>query len=100
MAQFYSTIKGARGEASRLGNKASGMRASIMSYQGCIDVRMGALADGNDWVTVWLRPHPQSDKRGGVGVCLFNGPCNAWDKISEAGQLGRQALLAEYMLPE
>lgn len=40
MAQFIGFVKGQRGEASRLGSKASGLDVIAASYQGCIEVRL------------------------------------------------------------
>jgi len=38
MARFLGTIQGQRGEASRLGSKASGLRVDASSWQGRISV--------------------------------------------------------------
>ncbi len=40
MAQFYGTLQGARGQASRLGNKQSGLNVSAASWSGRISVRL------------------------------------------------------------
>lgn len=36
MAHFYGTIRGQRGEASRLGGKASGLTTYAASWQGAV----------------------------------------------------------------
>jgi hypothetical protein len=36
MAQFYGSVHGSRGEATRLGGKGSGMRVLAASWQGAI----------------------------------------------------------------
>lgn len=53
MAHFYGTIKGSRGEASRLGTKASGLRTTTASWQGAVTVNM-VERNGVDYVEVWL----------------------------------------------
>lgn len=40
MAQFRGIIQGQRGEASRLGSKASGLTVEAASWQGKIEVRL------------------------------------------------------------
>ena len=40
MAHFYGTIQGQRGQASRLGTKASGLSVIAASWGGAIDVRI------------------------------------------------------------
>ncbi len=73
MAQFYATMKGARGEASRLGNKQSGINVSVKSWEGEINVRMYHL-HGEDHVRVTLGEH-----NGGCSITLYAGPCNGWN---------------------
>lgn len=40
MAHFYGTLQGSRGEASRLGTKASGLQVTAASWDGAIDVSL------------------------------------------------------------
>lgn len=40
MAHFYGTIKGQRGQASRLGGKTSGLETYAASWQGAVSVRL------------------------------------------------------------
>ena len=40
MAQFRGSMKGQRGEASRLGSKVSGLDAHIASWSGAVRVRL------------------------------------------------------------
>jgi len=74
MAQFYATMKGARGAASRLGSRASGMSVSVKSYEGEVNVHL-SHRDGVDYAYVTLGEHS-----GGVRVVLYNGPCSGWAK--------------------
>jgi hypothetical protein len=73
MAHFRGTIKGVRGEASRLGTKASGLTANIASWQGAVDVRLWHDEEtGQDMAEVSLSLHH------GVGTnrVLYSGPVN------------------------
>lgn len=55
MARFYGEIKGsARNPASRVGNKESGMMASISGWDLGIDVSLFVNSDGHDEVVVYL----------------------------------------------
>lgn len=40
MAHFIGTVKGTRGEASRLGSKASNMRTVAASWQGAVETML------------------------------------------------------------
>jgi hypothetical protein len=40
MAHFYGTIRGSRGEESRLGSKESGIASEVMSYGGVVSSRL------------------------------------------------------------
>lgn len=58
MAHFRGTIKGARGEASRLGHKRSGLCVEAQSWQGKVSVGLyHDEATGLDMARVWLVPH-------------------------------------------
>jgi hypothetical protein len=71
MAHFYGTIRGARGEASRLGHKSSGFRADAASWQGRASITLHHDEDtGRDIVTVRLEPHHGA----GVDRVLYRGP--------------------------
>ena len=52
MAQFRATIKGTRGEASRLGSKNSGIRADVNGWNSGIKV-LGYEYQGQDVFEVW-----------------------------------------------
>jgi hypothetical protein len=69
VAHFYGTVQGARGEASRLGNKASGLQAIAASYSGAVEVEL-QHRDGVDYARVCLRPWMGE----GVDRVLFDGP--------------------------
>lgn len=45
MSTFYSSIKGCRGEATRCGTFASGIRSSVQSYDGSIICNMDYSSD-------------------------------------------------------
>lgn len=38
MAQFFASIRGSKGEATRLGGKPSGMTAVVASWRGAVEV--------------------------------------------------------------
>jgi hypothetical protein len=69
MAHFYGTIKGHRGEASRLGMKASGLNVRAASWQGAVTVRLYDLG-GVDMAEVCLDTHHGA----GSSRVLYNGP--------------------------
>ena len=74
MAQFYATIRGARGPTSRLGHKGSGIRTHTMSYEGVIEVEMRWNEKLQcDEAVVTLRYHPNSSQSGVIRT-LFDGP--------------------------
>lgn len=54
MARFYATIKGNRGEASRMGTKDSGMQGHIRGWNLGARVIMSVDEDGKDICTVTL----------------------------------------------
>jgi hypothetical protein len=66
MARFYGTIQGARGPASRLGHRNSGLTVTAQSYTGDIVVELSAKGDDEDYVWIGARPH-----YGGASVCLY-----------------------------
>ena len=58
MAHFYGTIRGQRGEASRLGGKASGLTTYAASWQGAVRVELYYnSATDTDMVDVYLTQH-------------------------------------------
>ena len=71
MAHFYGTIQGARGEASRLGHKSSGLTVKAASWQGAV-LTVLSHVDGRDWATVYLTRH----RGAGIGIdrTLYDGP--------------------------
>jgi hypothetical protein len=70
MAHFYGTIKGGRGEASRLGHKASGLQVKAASWQGAVAVYLYVGTDGVDCARVCLTTHNGA----GTQRELYNGP--------------------------
>ena len=83
MAQFWGTIKGARGEASRLGHKASGLDTYAASWQGAVSVRLWHDAKtGRDMAQVELTTHHSA----GVHRSLYRGPVSgATCECTDAG---------------
>lgn len=83
MAHFRSTIKGHRGEASRLGTKTSGMDATVASWQGAVSVRLWHDEEtGQDMAEVALATHHGA----GVNRVLYRGPvCGATCECSDPG---------------
>lgn len=79
MAQFMGTVRGSRGEESRLGTKSSGMITRCMSYDGVVHTVMWHNElTGKDHVRVTLAQHP---KRGGNHIItLYDGPCSGEGK--------------------
>jgi hypothetical protein len=71
MAHFRGTVRGARGEARRLGHKSSGLTVEAQSWQGKVTVR---LYDnhGTDYARIVLERH------NGAGaypcIVLYDGP--------------------------
>ena len=75
MAQFFGSIEGQRGEATRLGNKSSGLVTEACSWQDKIVVRLTHNeATGKDEFTIDMEPHQGSGDRveiakGVIGDC-------------------------------
>jgi hypothetical protein len=53
MAQFRGTLDGQRGQASRLGSKASGLTATCNGWGDGIEVRAWVNKEGQDVFEVW-----------------------------------------------
>lgn len=70
MAHFYGTIKGTRGEASRLGGKSSGLQTYAASWAGAVRVYLYVNDAGVDMARVSLTKHRGS----GLDRELYNGP--------------------------
>ena len=85
MARFYSSIQGARGEATRLGHTNSGIRASTQSYTGSVITQMFVGDNDEDWCSIHVR---EGSERYGGGLCLYHGPVR---QLLE--QSGRKTLL-------
>ena len=63
MSRFYADIQGNRGEATRQGSKASGIRGHIRGWDSGAQVYCGVNSDGKDVVEVYLT-------RGSSGNCV------------------------------
>lgn len=58
MAQFFGTVQGSRGQASRLGSKKGGLTVTAASWQGRIEVILyHDVADGQDKFCIRQVPH-------------------------------------------
>lgn len=70
MARFRGTVRGCKGEASRLGTVRSGLDVTACSWQGAVHVRLYTDAGGRDCAIVSLARHY------GVGrdKLLYDGP--------------------------
>ena len=81
MAHFYGSIKGSRGEASRLGGTNSGLRTIAASWEGAVETYLTFDADkGCDVVSVYLTPW-----RGrGTQKLLYHGPVSGMVVNEEA----------------
>jgi hypothetical protein len=92
MAQYFARIQGARGPASRLGSKTSGITTVTKSWDGQVWVNMHQRkqpsGDYVDWVIVQLEPHGGDTSR---AVTLYRGPASGWQDYHERGRLGRDA---------
>jgi hypothetical protein len=82
MAHFYGTVKGQRGEASRLGNRKSGLETVAASWQGAVKVRLYERdgrdgRDGRDYAEVRLIAWHGS----GVDCVLYDGPVCGYDTV-------------------
>lgn len=72
MAEFYGSIQGARGKATRLGGKASGLTAVAASWEGAVETRLYVNDRGETIASVEFVPwHGQ-----GVRATLYHGPVN------------------------
>ena len=75
MAHFYGSVKGARGEATRLGGKGGGMKAIAAGWEGAIRTTVyHDEATGNDMYRVELIPWGSS---GGSARVISEGVLNA-----------------------
>lgn len=72
MAHFIGTVKGQRGEASRLGSKTSGLTTVAASWIGAVRVDLSER-DGVTHALVKLAPWHGA----GVDRILYDGPVNA-----------------------
>lgn len=72
MSTFYGTIKGTRGEATRCGSKASGIKTVAASWKGAVETTLQENEDGATVAEVWLIPwHGE-----GVRHLIYRGPVN------------------------
>ena len=69
MAHFYGVLQGARGQATRLGHKGSGLSTTAASWQGAVRVEL-FVKDGVDWAVVGLTTWQGA----GITKVLYDGP--------------------------
>lgn len=74
MAHFRGWVKGARGLASRLGSRHSGLNTDAASWQGAVHVWLFSCG-GKDIARVTLEPHHGH----GVNRVLYDGPVSGAD---------------------
>jgi hypothetical protein len=70
MAEYLGSVKGARGEVTRLGNKRSGMTTEAASWGGSVRVYLWEHESGVTWCRVGLNPWHGA----GVSHLLYEGP--------------------------
>lgn len=68
MAHFYGSLKGNRGTATRCGTKASGISASVQSWDGSVTVSLTFGSDGSPVLTIEGR-----DDSGTGGRTIWHG---------------------------
>jgi hypothetical protein len=83
MAQFYASIQGNRGEATRLGTKSSGMMTVAASWQGAVKTYLWYNEEKEcDWAEVTLMPwHGQGTHR-----LLYCGPVSGLEQSEQSEQ--------------
>jgi hypothetical protein len=69
MAHFYGSIRGSRGEATRLGTCTSGLNVKAASWQGAVHVQL-YTHNGTDKAHISLIPWQGK----GVNRILYDGP--------------------------
>jgi hypothetical protein len=69
MAHFYGTLKGSRGEASRLGTKSSGLTTIAASWNGAVKTELYEKG-GRDFARVSLIPWNGE----GINSIIYEGP--------------------------
>ena len=78
MAHFYGTVKGQRGEASRLGSKQSRLETVAASWQGSVRVYLYHDDEtGNDMARVSLQPWQGE----GTSATVYDGPVSGAGRV-------------------
>lgn len=76
MARYRGTVKGGRGEGSRLGHATSGLRLHANSWNGSVEVQLFVNRDNDeDWASVRLTTGD------GRGVPLYHGPLSKYQPV-------------------
>jgi hypothetical protein len=84
MARYRGTLRGCRGEASRLGHTSSGLTTVAASWQGAVRVELYACGD-RDFARVSLTSH----RGAGIERLLFDGPVSGALQSIERCEEGR-----------
>jgi len=87
MAQFFGSISGQKGTATRLGSKSSGLTVEACSWQGKIVTVLSTDADGTDRFEIRMERHAGKGDymviaTGIVGDAMSIRPC----EVHHAGQ--------------
>lgn len=73
MARFRGTVRGGRGEGTRLGHKTTGLKTVAKGWGGEVHVRLFVVkspkGSDEDWANVWI-------EMSGVPHNLYHGPLN------------------------
>lgn len=75
MARFYGTIRGNRGETSRLGHESGGLTTRAASWSGAVETHL-YVNEGTDYARVELTRHNGA----GTNKLIYEGPVAGWGK--------------------
>lgn len=76
MSHFFGKLQGNRGEATRRGDKRSGLGVRAASWEGSVKVFLYHNDEENeDWAIVWLEPWHGA----GVSTPLYEGPVGRYE---------------------
>lgn len=91
MAHFYGRIQGNRGEATRMGSRASGFQAYAASWEGRVSTRLWHNEErGEDWCEVSLERHHGA----GSSHLLYRGPVALYQPNGQAPEPQREEVPA------
>jgi hypothetical protein len=93
MSHFYGGVQGGRTRATRCGHKATGIQASVQSFDGSIGTALRQVGD-KVWATITVA-HGSSEY---PTICLYHGPLE--DLLQPAGRLALLRAAAKDSLRE